>query len=206
MNNIFDKACDYATKKHKGQYRKDGSIYILHPFEVAVIASTMTNDEEVLSAAILHDVLEECNVDISEITNLFGKRVSKLVALETEPKYLGISKEKSWPLRKMEAIRRLNTTDDIGFKIIYLSDKLSNIRSLYNDYLHNGIRAFDKFNISDINVQAWYYYSVLNELSELSNYTAYSEYKYLIDIIFKEYGRKKEDGEKNYIIQKNRFI
>lgn len=189
MNKLFDKACIYAIEKHSCQKRKDGTLYILHPFEVASIANTITKDEEVLSAAILHDVCEECNIDTNEIRNLFGERVGKIVSLETEKKYQNLSKKDSWKLRKEEAIKRLKETDEIGFKIVYLSDKLANIRSLFIDYKCNGKEAFYKFNVTNIEEQAWYYYSILDAIRDLNNTDAYKEYKEKIDIIFKNNGK-----------------
>lgn len=190
MENIFEKACLYALEKHKNQRRKDGSIYILHPFEVATIVSTVTKDEDVLAASILHDVPEECDVDIEEIRNLFGDRVSDIVRLETEPKFPNLSKKDSWKLRKEEAINRLHNSNDIGFKIVYLSDKLANIRSLYISYQTMGLDAFNKFNVKSIDDQAWYYYSVLNEVSELKDTDIYREYEIKINEIFNGYEKR----------------
>lgn len=196
MENIFEKACQYALIKHKNQYRKDGSIYILHPFEVATIAGTMTNDLDVLSAAVLHDVLEDSDASLIEIKELFNDRVCKLISLETEEKYPNLSKKDSWKLRKIEAIKRLEETDDIGFKIIYLADKLSNIRSLLRDINNNGIQAFNKFNVSNIDEQAWYYYSVLDNLKELKNTSAYFELSSKLEIIFNK-NKELNDGKKS---------
>ena len=53
MENLFEKACNYALEKHSGQHRKDGSIYILHPFEVATIAGSITTNEEILSRVLV---------------------------------------------------------------------------------------------------------------------------------------------------------
>ena len=189
MDNLFDKACKYAIEKHSNQKRKDGSIYILHPFEVATIASTITNDEEVLAASILHDCVEDANSNIDEIKELFGDRVSKLVENETEEQYPDLSKKDSWMMRKKSALKRLEEAEDIDFKIIYLSDKLSNIRSLYRDYKVNGIDAFNKFNIKDINTQSWFYYEVLNHLNDLNNTEAYNELKEKVNYIFESTGR-----------------
>ena len=144
----------------------------------------MTQDQEILAAAVLHDVPEECSVTIEEITNLFTQRVGELVGLETELKFEGISKDKSWKVRKQTAITRLNKTNDIGFKMIYLSDKLANIRALYKDYKQNGIKAFEKFNVKNIDEQSWYYNEILNSVKELEDYEAYKEYKKLINYIF----------------------
>ena len=197
MGELFDKAYKYAVKHHEGQRRKDGTDFIQHPIEVTNIASTITNDEEVLASAMLHDVPEECKVAIEEIKLLFGDRVGRIVSLETEPFYPYISKQESWKLRKQEAIKRLSTTDEIGFKIVYLSDKLSNIRSLYNDYNRIGTNAFAKFNVSDMNTQAWYYYNVLANLSELKDTEAYKEFEEKLNHIFKDIRRVEDDKRSN---------
>ena len=58
---MVQKAIDFATKVHEGQYRKGTDRpYIVHPMEVGKIVSTMTQDEEIISAAILHDTIEDC--------------------------------------------------------------------------------------------------------------------------------------------------
>ena len=70
MGEIFDKAVQFAFQAHKGQFRKDGTMYILHPLETAAIVSTMTKDEDILAAAVLHDTVEDTNVtrdDVAEI-------------------------------------------------------------------------------------------------------------------------------------------
>ena len=79
---------------------------------------------------------------------------------------------------------------------MYLSDKLSNIRSLYKDFRNNGIKAFDRFHVNNIEEQAWYYYEVLNNVLELSNTDVYKEYKIKLDYIF-NYQRSFENGEKS---------
>ena len=58
---MIDRAIEFATKAHEGQFRKGTKRpYIVHPIEVGDIVSTMTKDEEVISAAILHDTIEDC--------------------------------------------------------------------------------------------------------------------------------------------------
>ena len=104
MGYIFEKACMYALEKHKNQMRKDGTMYIFHPLEVATIASTMTNDEEVLAASVLHDTIEDANSNTHELNEMFGEKVAKLVALETEETYPNLSKVESWILRKKKAL------------------------------------------------------------------------------------------------------
>ena len=195
MENLFEKACNYALEKHSGQHRKDGSIYILQPFEVATIAGSITTNEEILSAAVLHDVPEECDVEIVEIQELFGNKVAKIVELETEPKFKDVPKRFSWRLRKTEAIKRLQNTDEIGFKIVYLADKLANIRALYRDYESIGQKAFDRFNVNSMEEQAWYYFSVLNSVIELQDTDAYKELYGRVCVLFKDYKEEFINGK-----------
>ena len=58
---MINKAIEFATRAHAGQFRKGTSRpYIVHPIEVGDIVSTMTKDEEIISAALLHDTIEDC--------------------------------------------------------------------------------------------------------------------------------------------------
>ena len=85
---MIDKAIEFATKAHEGQLRKGTSRpYIVHPIEVGDIVSTMTRDEEVISAAILHDTIEDCE-GISQriLAQTFSERVASMVAQESEDK------------------------------------------------------------------------------------------------------------------------
>ena len=74
------RAVAFAAYAHDGQFRKGGALpYIVHPMETAAIAATMTNDPEVLAAAVLHDVVEDCGITESELRVKFGRRVAMLV-------------------------------------------------------------------------------------------------------------------------------
>ena len=85
---MVEEAIAFATKAHKGQYRKGTKRpYIVHPLEVAKIVSTMTKDEDVICAAVLHDTIEDCKGITEETLRLqFGDRVAQLVAGESEDK------------------------------------------------------------------------------------------------------------------------
>ena len=73
------KALEYSTVAHKEQYRKSGDPYIVHPILVASIISSVTNDEAMAIAALLHDIVEDTDVSIQEIEEKFGKDVAHLV-------------------------------------------------------------------------------------------------------------------------------
>ena len=74
---MLTKAIFFATKAHEGQMRKmTNTPYILHPIEVASIISTITDDQDIMAAGVLHDVIEDCHIDPATIRELFGPRVS----------------------------------------------------------------------------------------------------------------------------------
>ena len=73
------KALEYSKEAHKSQFRKSGEPYIIHPILVAAIVSSITDDESMAIAALLHDIVEDTQVDIDEIKELFGEDVAHLV-------------------------------------------------------------------------------------------------------------------------------
>lgn len=168
MMRILEEAIIYATVMHQGKVRKFGDIpYILHPLEVAQIISTLTDDEEVITAGILHDIVEDTDGTLSEIEKRFGKRVAFLVSTDSENKYPGEDRSASWQQRKEESLKTLKNSTDIGVKMLWLGDKLSNIRSLAGMYSELGDEMWSRFNQSDPQMQCWYYKSIA-ELIELS--------------------------------------
>lgn len=78
---LVTQAVIFAAQAHDGAARKGSEIpYIVHPMEVVAIASTMTDDPQVLAAAALHDVMEDCGVTFDALSEQFGVRVAGLVA------------------------------------------------------------------------------------------------------------------------------
>lgn len=184
---LVEEAAHFAVDVHAGMKRKgDDSPYFLHPFEVAAIASTMTSDEEVLSAALLHDVVEETPVTIEEIRERFGDRVALLVASETEDKRKDLSPEATWRTRKEESLLELERASDLGVKILWLADKLANMRSFARLKVQRGKALWDSFNQKDPVQQEWYYNEVATLTDELSNTTAWREYHLLTVLVFQE--------------------
>ncbi len=176
MSNIFEKAVAFALKAHEGQLRKDGGVYILHPLEVAAIVGTMTNDLEVLAAAVLHDTVEDTPVTQQDILDNFGERVAQLVAHETENKRPEMKASETWKIRKVESLAVLKDSPTES-KMLWLGDKLSNMRSLARSYDEIGSAVFERFNEKDPKEQRWYHATVLEYIKELSDYPAYKEYE-----------------------------
>ena len=182
---LFEKAVAFALHAHAGQVRKkSGTPYILHPMEATTIASTLTDDREVLAAVMLHDTVEDTDTTLDDIRREFGDRVAQLVQGETENEYPELTREESWKLRKEESLTRLRANQDRSVKIMWLSDKLSNARSLLRIFEERGDAMWELFHQKDKNVQEWYYRSVADALSEFSETPAYREYVLLIDYIF----------------------
>ncbi|MCR4615736.1 MAG: HD domain-containing protein [Clostridiales bacterium] len=182
---MFEKAAAFALKAHEGQKRKDGGIYILHPLEVAVIVSTMTDDPEVLAAAVLHDTVEDTSVTAEDILENFGERVAELVAHETEDKRPDMAAGASWKIRKEESLALLKD-GGIETKMLWIGDKLSNIRALARDHDKIGAAVFERFNEKDPARHRWYYTTILEYTKELSGFPAYKEYEDLVHHVFGE--------------------
>lgn len=182
---IFEEAIAFAVRAHKGMVRKvSKQPYILHPMEAAVIVGSMTVDQEVLAAAVLHDVVEDANVTLMEIREKFGQRVMDLVASETEDKRVHQPAADTWQERKSEAVELLRATDDIGVKMLYLGDKLSNLRSIRRDLKAQGNVFWQQFNQTDPRKHHWYYRAIAEATRELSCYDAWQEYDRIICELF----------------------
>lgn len=76
---LIIKAYELAKELHKDQKRKDGSFYISHPVEVALILAKLGFDENVISAALLHDVVEDCDYSLEDIKKEFNSSVAEMV-------------------------------------------------------------------------------------------------------------------------------
>ena len=183
---VLEEAIVFATKAHEGQRRKLANIpYILHPLEVAGIIATLTDDRETMAAGCLHDTIEDCNVDPKEIREKFGPRVAALVQSETEDKLSDRPPAETWKERKEDSLLMLKHTNEQDVKILWLADKLSNIRSFYRSYLKEGYEIFSHLNQKDPAMQGWYYKTIAEYLSEFSDTAAYREY---VDLVHKIFG------------------
>jgi GTP diphosphokinase / guanosine-3',5'-bis(diphosphate) 3'-diphosphatase len=184
---VLDEAIIFAVNAHSGYMRKGSNIpYILHPLEAAAIVATMTEDEEVIAAAVLHDVVEDTYATINDIKDKFGDNISRLVAAETENKREGQSKEDTWRIRKQETIEHLMYSPSREVKLLTLGDKLSNIRAIYKDYSAVGNDVWLRFNQKDSNEHAWYYKAVMEVTSDLHMHPAWQEFKSLVTVMFGE--------------------
>ena len=171
------RAIAFATKAHEGQFRKGTKRpYIVHPLEVGEIVATLTFDEEIISAALLHDTIEDCQGITREVlAREFSERVAALVAQESE------DKSKTWFERKSHTIEHLKYAP-YEVRMIGLADKLSNIRDIDRDYPVMGEELWNRFRMKEKNMIGWYYKGLRESLREgFEQEEAFREYSYLVD-------------------------
>lgn len=174
---MVEEAIAFARKAHEGQVRKGTDRpYIVHPLEVKEIVASMTTDEEIICAAVLHDTIEDCeNVTQELLKEQFGERVAQLVVQESE------DKTKSWEERKGTTIEHLKVAQR-EVQMIGLADKLSNIRDIDRDYPGAGEALWNRFRMQSKESIGWYYKGVRDSLKESLGHTkAYKEYCRLVE-------------------------
>lgn len=187
---LLTQAVIFAANAHDGATRKGGKMpYIVHPMEAAAIAAALTADEEVIAAAALHDVAEDCGVTEQELTLRFGARVARLVLEESQTQFS--DPRQTWRIRKQQTIDQL-ARGGREAKILALSDKLSNMRAICRDYRREGEALFARFNQHDKQLHAWYYRSCAALIEpELGDTDEWRELVRLIDEVF---GEKRMDN------------
>lgn len=124
------KAYEFAYEKHKGQYRKSGEEYIIHPLNVALILTDIYADISTLQAALMHDVLEDCDCTKEEMEDQFGKEVVFLVQGVTKLSKINFSTENEYLIEYYKKII-VGLSEDVRVIIIKLADRLHNMRTLW---------------------------------------------------------------------------
>lgn len=184
---LMDRAIIFATRAHSGTYRKGTKIpYIVHPIEAAAIVATMTDDPDMIAAAVLHDVVEDRDATLEEIRFFFNERIAKLVESESEDKRKDLPPQETWMVRKMETLTFLREKADREAKILALADKLSNMRAIHRDQKTIGDQLWERFNEKSKEKHGWMYRQVAEALSELKDTFAWQEYDRLVRKTFEE--------------------
>ena len=185
----IERAVLLATKAHAGQVRKGKDRpYILHPIEVMCIVMRNTYDENVIIAAVLHDVVEKTSVTFRRLENEFGPRVARLVDSVSEDKMKKLPPEATWKARKWKKIFDLRKADS-DTQLICFADGLSNLRELKRDYEKIGDEVWERFNQKDKEMHAWYYRELLSIFEKTFEYEYYpetDEFNDLVDSVFQE--------------------
>ena len=126
---LIEKAYHFAYKAHINQKRKTGEMYIIHPIATAEILAELEVDAESLAAALLHDVIEDTEVDTEMLEQVFGSTITLLVEGVTKLNQIAyVTKEEvqASNVRKM----LVAMTKDIRVILIKLADRLHNMRTM----------------------------------------------------------------------------
>ena len=155
-------AIEFAKTAHEGQYRKGTNTpYVNHVIAVGEILEAEGYDEEVVVAGILHDTIEDTDVEYEDIAREFGIKVADIVAGVSENKALG-----PWKVRKVNYINRLIDADTpIESVAVSAADKLHNLTDTYTDWLLMGDEVFVRFNAQKKS-QSWWYRSMAKVFEE----------------------------------------
>ncbi len=123
----LDEAMTFASVAHADQRRAGGLPYIVHPIAVMGIVSCVDHTENMLIAAVLHDVVEDCEVTFDTIERRFGVEVFHLVDELTTPKFVGNRAE-----RNISELERLAQVSPAA-ATIKLADIIDNVRTIQQD-------------------------------------------------------------------------
>jgi GTP diphosphokinase / guanosine-3',5'-bis(diphosphate) 3'-diphosphatase len=125
----LEQAFRFATEHHRGQKRVSGEPYMAHPIAVTTILANMQMDMTCLVTGLLHDTVEDTDVKLDEIRDLFGEDVARCVDGVTKLTKLDLANREE---RQAESVRKmlLAMTSDIRVVIVKLADRLHNMRTL----------------------------------------------------------------------------
>lgn len=178
--NLF-KAITFASEKHEGQFRKGVEVpYITHPLRVAERLIRIGCSEELATAAVLHDVVEDTSATLDQVRSHFGNYVANIVKGVSEA-----DKSLPWQERKEHTINYLKeaSSDEL---ILSMADKLDNLSSIKQDLEYFGEHIWDRLN-NDKDAQGWYYRSLLEiyrSQPDIQSLSMFNEYEKLVEEVF----------------------
>src|SRR6476469_5945357 len=128
---LLSRAYVFSALEHKGQVRRSGEPYLVHPLEVADMLAEMRLDVVAVAAGLLHDIVEDTPTTIEKIRELFGEDVAHVVEGVTKLSSLQFSSSEE---RQAESFRKmlLAMVDDIRVILVKLADRLHNMRTLHH--------------------------------------------------------------------------
>lgn len=165
----IEKAIVRAAELHRNQERKgSGTPYVVHPYSVAFLLAHYTDDEDVVCAGLLHDILEDVpGYGEGRMREEFGDRICdivKEVSEDRDPLISGHFFPEIWKERKDGYIENLKNDSEEAL-LIACADKIQNLRSLIDGYAEHGEGLWEHFR-SRKEDMLWFYQTVLAVISE----------------------------------------
>ena len=192
---FIKKAYEYGASAHENQTRMNGEPYICHPLSVALILSKMKMDKQAVSAALLHDVVEDTDISLADIEKIFDKEVASLVDSVSkidQIKFENKAEAQAETFRKMI----LAMVKDIRVILIKLSDRLHNMRTL--EHLPDKKRKIKARETLDIYAPIANRLGINNIKNELEDLCIRHLYPYRYKVINKAI-KKSKGGQKKLV-------
>ena len=192
---FIKKAYEYGASAHQNQMRMSGEPYICHPLSVAQILATMRMDRQTISAALLHDVVEDTDITLKDIETIFDSEVASLVDSVSkidQIKFGDKAEAQAETFRKMI----LAMVKDIRVILIKLSDRLHNMRTL--EHLPDEKRKIKAKETLDIYAPIANRLGISKVKNELEDLCIRYLYPYRYKVIDKAI-RKSKGGQKKFV-------
>jgi len=160
----FESALMYACTLHFGQIRKgNGSPYITHPLAVAALVAEFGGDEDQVIAALLHDVLEDCDVGVESVQARYGAEVAEMVLSCSDTT---VRPKPPWRPRKEAYLRSLAAVPPRA-KLVIAADKLHNLQCILHDLERPSVgeTIWSRFRAPKAE-QFWYFNAVVAALAD----------------------------------------
>jgi (p)ppGpp synthase/HD superfamily hydrolase len=162
---LVERAMRVAAQYHQGQTRKASDIpYLTHPASVAaILLKAGFQSEDILAAALLHDVVEDTDLSLEDLANEFPEPVVLFVAALTEEKQTGDGKKIPWKERKLHHIEQIAQAP-LQARAIVLADKLHNLGTMVFD-LEAGDELWSRFGARPEEV-CWYHRTMIESATQ----------------------------------------
>lgn len=198
INIKVQNALDFSINAHKGQFRKSGEPYVVHPILVAAITAYFSNDESMVIAALLHDVVEDTAATLEELEEEFGLDVAHIVdgltkIVEIREHELAPSGDNKKLLSSALTFRKMliASIDDVRVMVVKLCDRLHNMLTL------DALPQAKQVRISEETLVVYApiahrlgISTIKNILEDLAFFYIYPDEWKKIDIYLKEYQQK----------------
>jgi (p)ppGpp synthase/HD superfamily hydrolase len=178
---LTEKALRLAIDAHQGQVRKsDGSPYVVHPIMCAMMLTRHGFGEEVVAAALVHDVLEDTGVTEAVLREALGDTVTDIVMSVTEDQSVEWRDDKDgWQKRKQAYIDMVRVGSE-SVKAVSIVDKIHNAQSLLDAHVVQGPALWSKFNKGK-ETKLWFEESMLAMFRESWDHPLIEEYAVLVE-------------------------